>query len=155
MDFKSLKDVHNLNELLKGMGADIVNSFMSVKDVNVEKFKTGFNTYFIDYLKNNYLEFKGRVSRRQYWMFTLYSAILGFVFGVICGLIPVLKIFALLFVLALIIPSIGLGVRRLHDLNLSGLFYLIAFIPFVGGLAILFLFCMPGDKEDNNFGAVQ
>ena len=155
MDFNSLKDSNNLKALVKGMGKDIADAFKSIKDVNGEKFKAGLNTYFIDYLKNNYLEFKGRVSRRQYWMFTLYSAILGFVVGLIAGLIPVLSIFALLFSLALIIPSIGLGIRRLHDLNLSGWFYLIAFVPFVGGLSLLFLFCMPGDEGANKFDVTK
>lgn len=155
MDFNSLKDVNNLKALVKGMGKDIIDAFNSVKDVNGEKFKEGLNTYFVDYLKNNYLEFNGRVSRRQYWMFTLYSCIVGFVLSFIAAIIPFLSIFVLLFLLALIIPSVCLGIRRLHDLNLSGWFYLIAFIPFVGGLVLLFLFCIPGDKEDNKFGAAK
>lgn len=155
MDFNSLKDANNLKALVKGMGKDIADAFKSVKDVNSEKFKAGLNTYFVDYLKNNYLEFNGRVSRHQYWVFVLYLAIIGFVLGFIGGLIPFLKIFALLFCLALVIPSVGLGIRRLHDLNLSGWFYLIAFVPFVGGLVLLFLFCMPGDNESNKFGAAK
>ncbi|MCM1322554.1 MAG: DUF805 domain-containing protein [Acetobacter sp.] len=152
MDFNSLKDTNNLKALVSGMGRDIADAFKSIKNVNGEKFKAGLNTYFVEYLKNNYAKFDGRVSRRQYWMFTLYSVIISFVIGFIGGLIPFLSIFSLLFAIALLVPSVCLGIRRLHDINLSGWFYLIAFVPFIGGLALLFLFCMPGDAEDNKFG---
>lgn len=154
MDFNSLKDTNNLKALLKGMGSDIAGAFKSVKDVNGEKLKNGFNTYFVDYLKNNYANFDGRVSRRQYWMFTLYSMLISIAFNIVIAIIPFLAIISLLYAFALIVPSIGLGIRRLHDLNLSGWFFLIAFIPLLGGLALLFLFCMPGDAEDNKFGPV-
>lgn len=152
MDFNSLKNTDNLKAVLVSTGKDIVEGAKGIKDVNGEKFKSGFNTYFVDYLKNSYLEFNGRVSRRQYWMFALYSIIVSFVLGFIGGLIPPLSIFSLLFSLALLVPSVGLGVRRLHDINLSGWFFLIALIPFVGGLVLLFLFCLAGDAEDNKFG---
>ncbi len=152
MDFNSLKDTNNLKALLKSMGHDIAEAFKSVKDVNGEKFKNGFNTYFVDYLKNNYAKFDGRATRRDYWMFVLYSLLISIAFNIVILIIPVLAILSLLYGIALIVPSIGLGIRRLHDLNLSGWFYLIALIPFIGGLALLFLFCMPGDAEDNKFG---
>ena len=152
MDFNSLKDTNNLKALLSEMGRDIVNAFKSVKDVNGEKFKAGFNAYFVDYLKNNYTNFEGRVTRRQYWMFVLYNVLVSFVIGFIGGLIPVLSFLSLLYVIAIIVPSVGLGIRRLHDLNLSGWFYLLVIIPFVGSLALLFLFCVPGDAGDNKFG---
>lgn len=152
MDFNSLKDTNNLKALLKSMGSDIAGALRSVKDVNAENFKSGFMTYFVDYLKNNYAKFDGRVSRRQYWMFTLYSMLVGIAFNIFIMILPFLAIFALLYAFALIVPSICLGIRRLHDLNLSGWFFLIALIPYIGGLALLFLFCIPGDAEDNKFG---
>lgn len=155
MDFNSLKDTNNLKALIKSMGNDIADAFRSVKDVNAEKFKSGLMTYFVDYLQNNYAKFDGRVSRRQYWMFVLYSTIISFVIGFIGGLIPFLSVFSLLYAFALIVPSVGLGIRRLHDLNLSGWFYLIVLVPVVGALALLFLFCMPGDAEDNKFGPAE
>lgn len=152
MDFKSLKDTNNLKAVLKSMGHDIAEAFKSIKDVNGEKFKNGFNTYFIDYLKNNYAKFDGRVSRRQYWMFTLYSMLISIAFNVVIAILPFLAILSVVYALALIVPSLGLIVRRLHDLNLSGWFFLIAFVPVLGGLALLFLFCMSGDAEDNKYG---
>lgn len=153
MDLNSLKDTNNLKALLKSMGHDIAEAFKSVKNVNGEKFKNGFNTYFVEYLKNNYATFDGRVSRRQYWMFTLYSMLVSIAFNIAIAILPFLAILSLIYALALIVPSISLIVRRLHDINLSGWFFLIAFIPVLGGLALLFLFCMPGDAEDNKYGS--
>lgn len=155
MDFNSLKDTNNLTALLKSMGHDIVEAFKSVKDVNAEKVKNGFNTYFVEYLKNNYAKFDGRVTRRQYWMFTLYSMLVSIAMNIVIAILPFLAIVSLLYAIALIVPSIGLGIRRLHDLNLSGWFFLIAFVPVLGGLALLFLFCMPGDAEENKFGSAE
>lgn len=155
MDFNLLKDTNNLKALLKGMGNDIVEAFKGVQDVNVEKLKNGFNTYFVEYLKNNYAKFDGRVTRRQYWMFALYSMLVSIALKIIIAILPFLEIVSLLYAIALVVPSIGLGIRRLHDLNLSGWFFLIAFIPVLGGLALLFLFCMPSDAGENKFGSAE
>lgn len=152
MDFNSLKDTNNLKALLKGIGHDIAEAFKSIKDVNGEKFKNGFNTYFVEYLKNNYANFEGRVTRRQYWMFSLYSMLISIAFNIVIAILPFLAIVSLIYSLALLAPSFSLVIRRLHDVNLSGWFLLIAFIPVVGALALLFLFCLPGDAEDNKFG---
>ena len=74
--------------------------------------------------------------------------------GIVGGLIPFLSIISLLYVLAILVPSVGLGIRRLHDLNLSGWFFLICIIPFIGGEAMGLLFCLPGYDNENIFGAV-
>lgn len=155
MDFNSLKDTNNLKALLKDMGKDIAGAFKSVKDVNVEKVKNGFNTYFVEYLKNNYAKFDGRVSRREYWMFSLYSILVSIALQIVILILSPLAIVSLLYAVALLVPSIGLGIRRLHDINLSGWFFLIALVPFIGGLALLFLFCLPSDKGKNDFGTLE
>ena len=133
MDFNKFKDVENIKKEGIALWNDIVSEVKQLKNINGEKFKSGFNTYFVDYLKNDYVKFDGRVSRRQYWMFALYSMLISFVLGFVGGLIPFLSIISLLYVLAILVPSVGLGIRRLHDLNLSGWFFLICIIPFIGG----------------------
>ena len=55
------------------------------------------------------------------------------------------------FVLAHAVPSMALAVRRLHDANLSGWFYLLSLIPFVGGLVILVLTLLPSKPEGARF----
>ena len=139
MDFNKFKDVENIKKEGIALWNDIVSEVKQLKNINGEKFKSGFNTYFVDYLKNDYVKFDGRVSRRQYWMFALYSMLISFVLGFVGGLIPFLSIISLLYVLAILVPSVGLGIRRLHDLNLSGWFFLICIIPFIGGIACCFV----------------
>lgn len=147
-----LKDFEKDKAVAKQICIDLKNEFPKLKQLNAEKFKAAFNCYFVDYLKNNYKEFDGRVSRRQYWMFALFSSLVSFIIGLIAGIIPILSILSLLYVLALIVPSIGLGIRRLHDIGLSGWFFLIALIPYLGGIALVLLFCIPGNDKANEYG---
>ncbi len=59
---------------------------------------------------------------------------------------------ALLVALALILPSIAVGIRRLHDQDKSGWFILMGFIPFVGGIILIVFFCLPSTPGDNRYG---
>ncbi len=154
MDFSTLKNIDTLKSLAKGVCGDIVTEVKNLKTVNVEKAKTALNVYFVDYLKNNYLKFDGRVSRRQYWMFALYSSLISIIISFLACILPFLSILSLLYVLAILVPSVGLGVRRLHDIDLSGWFFLICLIPFIGGIALILLFCLPGDTGKNKFDSV-
>jgi uncharacterized membrane protein YhaH (DUF805 family) len=54
--------------------------------------------------------------------------------------------------LALLVPSIAVGVRRFHDQDKSGWFLLLALIPVVGGLIVLVFMCLPGTSGPNRFG---
>lgn len=84
-------------------------------------------------------------------MFTLYYFIIAIVVGIIGGILE----FALLgtiLSLALLLPSLGLSFRRLHDINKSAWWLLIAFVPIFGFLALLFFAVLPGDKGDNQYG---
>ena len=101
----------------------------------------------------NYANFNGRARRKEYWMFFLVNIIIAFVLGFIAGLIsPKLVIIANIYSLAVLIPGIAVAVRRMHDVGKSGWFYLVAFIPFVGGIWILILFCTEGTQGPNQYG---
>ena len=152
MDFNTLKDVNVAKNWLKSIGLDIVGAAKSIKNANFEKFKGGFNEYFVEYLKTSYAKFDGRISRRQYWMFALYSMIISIIFQILIAILPIFAILGLLYSLALLVPSIGLLIRRLHDINLSGWWLFIAVVPFVGAIALLLLLCTPGDAKANNYG---
>jgi len=151
MNFNEFKDVNKVKAQASELWSDIKAEFKNVKEVNGEKFKSAFSRYFIDYLKNNYVKFDGRVSRREYWMFALFSTLIGIVLNIIFVILPPLALLGLAYSLALLLPSIGLVIRRLHDINLSGWFLLIALIPFIGGIALLLLLVLPGDAEANKF----
>lgn len=109
------------------------------------------NQYFINVLKSQYADFKGRATRSQYWYFVLCYIVVSIPFSIVDAVINA-QVLTLVLSLAMLVPSLAIGVRRLHDINLSGWLYLIALIPLAGPIALLVLFCMPTDKfkKDNN-----
>ncbi len=90
---------------------------------------------------NKYATFSGRASLSEYWYFFLFTFLLS------C--IPVVNFIA---GLALLIPGLAVGVRRLHDTGKSGLWYLICLIPFVGSIVLLIFFLTPGQPTANEYG---
>lgn len=112
--------------------------------MNFENIKASFNMYFVDVLKNQYLDFNGRATRTQFWMFNLYVFIIVFAISLIAGLLK-LPVLATVAVLAVLLPSIGISVRRVRDLGISGWFILIGLIPVIGGIVLLVGYCLPTD----------
>ena len=116
---------------------------------------------FVDAVKmffRRYTDFQGRSSRSEYWWAQLGLFIIGFIVGFGAGLLgglmgseSVAMAILIVFYLAIIIPSLAIGVRRLHDLDKSGWFYLLALIPLVS-LILLVWFCMKGTDGPNRFG---
>lgn len=100
-----------------------------------------------------YADFQGRASRSEFWWFTLFAFLLNIVLQVITGLVPILGIIAIVIMLAVLIPSIGVAVRRLHDIGKSGWWYLLVFIPLIGALVLIYWFVQPGQSENNQWGA--
>jgi len=115
-------------------------------------------TYFIEAFTKNYVNFKGRARRKEYWGFTLFYAL---IFAIL-GAFAFTGIGAILFLVVFVVtlpPSISLTVRRLHDINLSGwftLYMLIMLIPVIGeGIAIIIsivIGVVQGSAESNKFG---
>jgi uncharacterized membrane protein YhaH (DUF805 family) len=102
---------------------------------------------------NKYAAFSGRAQRSEYWYFFLFMVVVNVVASVldsaIFGDIPVLYLIA---TLAIIVPSIAVGVRRLHDTDRSGWWLLLGFIPVVGAIVLIVFFCQPGTVGPNQFG---
>lgn len=115
-------------------------------------------TYFIEAFTKNYVNFKGRARRKEYWGFTLFYAL---IFAIL-GAFAFTGIGAILFLVVFVVtlpPSISLTVRRLHDINLSGwftLYMLIMLIPVIGeAIAIIIsivIGVVQGSAESNKFG---
>ncbi|MDI9831231.1 DUF805 domain-containing protein [Streptomyces sp. KAU_LT] len=107
--------------------------------------------WYLDVLKN-YATFGGRARRKEYWMFTLFNAIAYIVLMVIdlatigSGVLPVI------YELAVLIPSLAVAVRRLHDTDRSGGWLFIAFIPLVGAIILLVFLASDGKPEANKYG---
>ena len=92
-----------------------------------------------------YADFKGRSRRSEYWWASLSIAIIGAIVGAILGDL------AYIWSLAVLVPSIAIAVRRLHDIGKSGWWYLISLIPLVGAI-IMIVWCCTDSTEDNQWG---
>ena len=93
----------------------------------------------------NYSAFSGRARRSEYWYFFLFNVIISFVLGFIGGLAK-MPLISTIYTLAVLIPSIAVGVRRMHDVGKSGWFLL---IPIYN----LILACTDSVKGENEYGA--
>jgi uncharacterized membrane protein YhaH (DUF805 family) len=99
------------------------------------------------YLKvlQNYATFSGRARRSEYWYFALFNFIIAIVLGFV-GVLMETTVLSNLYSLAILVPSIAVGVRRMHDVGKSGWFLL---IPIYN----LILACTDGVKGENEYGA--
>lgn len=116
---------------------------------------------FIDIIKNKYMLFTGRARRREFWLFCLATvvisvavSIVGAIFSAIhLGFLAViLNIVLWLFSLAILLPGLGLSVRRLHDIGKDWQYLLLAFIPLVGEIILIYFFIQEGTPGENQFG---
>jgi len=121
--------------------------------------------YYLKVLRN-YAVFSGRARRSEYWYFVLFNFIFSIVAAIIDHLIgtdftlntvngpfvlPYGYIY-LLYALFIIIPSLAVGVRRLHDVGKSGWFMFISLIPIVGAIWLLVLFFTDSVPGANEYG---
>ena len=108
--------------------------------------------WFIKCLKN-YANFNGRARRKEFWMFTLINGIIGWLISFVLALIsPDLAMVAYVYYLAVFLPSLAVGVRRLHGINKKGTYILISLIPLIGGIIYIIWCAKAGDKGDNQYG---
>jgi uncharacterized membrane protein YhaH (DUF805 family) len=96
--------------------------------------------------------FSGRARRAEYWYFVLLVLIAEIVLLAIDFGIFGMPILIWFLVVGVIVPGLSVTVRRLHDLDKSGWFYLFVFIPLVGPILLLVWMCTPGTPGPNSFG---
>ena len=112
----------------------------------------------------NYANFSGRSSRSAYWWWALVQVVVSVVIaqvegggtssigGGMASFAYNPGIVGLIWALANLIPGIAVSVRRLHDLNRSGWALLLALIPLIGALVLIYWFCQRGTVGDNMYG---
>ncbi len=107
------------------------------------------------YLKvlGQYADFSGRARRKEYWMFVLFNVIFAMIAASIDGILGTNSAISGLYSLAVFIPSLAVGVRRLHDIGKSGLMILVGLIPLIGWIWLIVLFVTEGHPEDNQYGS--
>ena len=105
-----------------------------------------------------YAVFSGRARRKEYWYFFLFYVLIFIVLAILDNATGSFNaeagvgILSGLFSLAMLIPSISVGVRRLHDTDRSGWWLLISLIPLIGAIVLLVFMVLDAKPEDNEYG---
>ena len=126
--------------------------------------------WFIKVLKQ-YADFSGRARRKEFWMFALFFMIFAYgtivldmklgttfkptseyYFGHFRGNYVGGGAISFIYCMALIVPYVAVGVRRLHDIGKSGWYYFAALVPVIGWIILLVWFCKDGQVGENEYG---
>ncbi|MFA6322030.1 MAG: DUF805 domain-containing protein [Candidatus Buchananbacteria bacterium] len=108
--------------------------------------------YYTSVLKK-YATFTGRAQRAEYWYFVLFNIIISLAAGIISTVIgDDYNTIGFLYSLAVLIPSLAVAVRRLHDVGKSGWMLLICLIPIVGAIWLLVLMIIDSNPGENKYG---
>ncbi|WP_416900049.1 MAG: DUF805 domain-containing protein [Minwuia sp.] len=117
--------------------------------------------WYIAVLKN-YAVFQGRARRAEFWWFFLINLIISLILGTIDGALgfstgpagedPQPGLLSSIYSLAVLIPGLAVGVRRLHDTGRSGWWLLLYLVPILGWIALVVMWVLNSDEGDNRFG---
>ena len=108
--------------------------------------------WYLDAIRNKYATFDGRARRSEYWMFFLFYFLIALAIGFVEAFIHLGGILSILFVLGMLVPSLAVTVRRLHDTTRSGWWILIALIPAIGTIILLIFMVLDSTPGDNEYG---
>jgi uncharacterized membrane protein YhaH (DUF805 family) len=107
--------------------------------------------WYIDVLKK-YAVFSGRAQRAEYWYFFLFNIIVAVVLAALDQMLGFGNILSGIYTLAVLLPGIGVGVRRLHDIGRSGWWLLIGLIPVIGFIVLIIWYVKDSDPGENQYG---
>ena len=101
-----------------------------------------------------YAVFNGRANRPEYWWFTLTSIIISVVLAIVSYALigDDNNIIGLVYGLAVLLPSLGVSVRRLHDTGRSGWWILVGLIPFIGWIVLIVFMATKSNEDENQYG---
>ena len=105
-----------------------------------------------------YAVFSGRARRKEYWFFVLFNVIISLVLALIDVATDTfdseagIGLLGTIYGIAVMIPSIAVLVRRLHDTNRSAWWILIAFVPLIGVIVLIVFMFLEGKPDENDYG---
>ena len=105
---------------------------------------------YVNVLKN-YVTFTGRANRPEYWYFVLVNFIVAVLIGIV-GVMVHLPVLSDIYSLAVLLPSLAVGARRLHDTDRSGWWLLIGLVPLIGFIVLIVFFVQKGTEKEIRFG---
>ena len=122
-------------------------------------FGTCFHFIYVFMIIGKYAQFKGRAGRSEFWMFYLVYFIIGAVFSILMNLVAsisflyyIILVLQIIVILGLLVPTLAVSVRRLHDIDKGGGWIFINLIPLIGSIWFLVLLIKEGEKVANRFG---
>lgn len=110
-----------------------------------------FMNYYTSVMKK-YAVFTGRAARKEYWMFVLTNLIVAIAVSIVAGIVKLDPLNGL-YSLAVLVPSLAVGARRLHDTDRSAWWLLLCLIPIVGWIILLVFMLLDSQPGNNRFGA--
>lgn len=112
--------------------------------------------WYLSVLKK-YAVFTGRAGRPEFWFFMLFNIIAAIILGIIDGVLGLsvagAGLLGLVYSLGVLVPSLAVGARRLHDTGRSGWWQLIGLIPLIGFIVLIVFFVMESHRGDNKYGS--
>jgi uncharacterized membrane protein YhaH (DUF805 family) len=114
--------------------------------------------WYLDAVKNKYAVFDGRAHRQEFWHFMLFYFLIYFALSLFDHVIGAVEdqtgtgLFSGIYALAMLVPSLAVGARRLHDTGRSGWWQLLSLIPILGILILIFFFVQDSQSGDNQYG---
>lgn len=114
-------------------------------------------SWYIKVLKQ-YADFNGRARRQEYWMFVLFNFIIAMVLGLAEAMVRDIpmggtSLLSSLYSLAVLLPSLAVGARRLHDTGRSGWWLLIGLLPCIGWIVLLVFAVQDSQPGQNLYGS--
>jgi uncharacterized membrane protein YhaH (DUF805 family) len=115
-------------------------------------------SWYLEALKK-YAVFGGRSRRKEYWYFVLFNIIVGIVLAAIDALLGTFSsssnigLLSGIYSLAVLIPTLALTVRRLHDIDRTGWWILIGLVPLIGGIVLLVFALLDSTPGSNQYGS--
>ncbi len=101
-----------------------------------------------------YADFQGRASRSEFWWFALFYFLLSFAVGIVGAASDTLGgLLNLVLSLGLLLPSLAVSIRRLHDTDRTGWWILLYLVPVIGAIVLIVFFVQRGTDGANRFGA--
>ena len=108
--------------------------------------------WYLKVIRDNYFNFEGRARRKEYWYYILFNILIIIFLGLLCSIVDEFVYLLTVYIIAIIIPTLGVIVRRLHDSGKSGWYFFVRLIPVVGSIWLLVLLCTDSEHGINRYG---
>lgn len=110
--------------------------------------------YYKNAIKNKYAQFSGRARRSEYWYFVLFNFLISIAISIVASLLgnDIKDLASGLYSLAVLVPTLAVGSRRLHDTGRSAWWLLLGLIPVIGWIILIVFFATDSTPGDNKYG---